>query len=239
VSGGIGRALAVGFCEGGSTVVGLGRNETNMRETARLCSRGTMDSIVGSVASKDDVDRLFDHALGRYGKVDVLINNAAVYPKGLLVEMDVREWMEVLEINVLGIVRCCRRALPAMIERKYGRIINMGSFAGDGPGSGSSAYSVSKAAVRSLTKALAAEVDRDLYPNVIVNELVPGAVKTSMSAIGKEPESVYAYARRVVDLPQGGPTGRIFSKGELHHTEHGIKARIKRKLARLQGKMWT
>jgi NAD(P)-dependent dehydrogenase (short-subunit alcohol dehydrogenase family) len=238
VGGGIGRALAVGFTQNGSKVVGLGRHETNLHETAQLCPAGGMDPIVGDVASEPDVDRLFDYTLERYGKVDVLINNAAIYPRVLLLEMSPREWSNVIEINLLGTVLCCRRALASMMGRRYGRVINVGSFAGQAPIPGASAYSVSKAALNCLTKAVAAEIDRNIYPDILVNELVPGGVRTSMSATGDDPKEVYPHARFLVDLPPGGPTGRIFIKSELFHEDYGIRARIRRKIAKIRGEKW-
>ena len=77
----------------------------------------------------------------------------------MILEQSPREWFEVLQINLLGVLLCSRKALPPMMERGYGRIINLGSFAGRGVVPGSSAYSVSKAAVTSLTKALGVEIN--------------------------------------------------------------------------------
>jgi NAD(P)-dependent dehydrogenase (short-subunit alcohol dehydrogenase family) len=233
VSGGIGRALAIGFSQGGTKVVGIARNEQNLHETASECPEGMMDPIVGDVGSEEDVDRLFSHTLDRYGKVDVLINNAAIYPKGMLLEQSPQEWFGALRINILGIFLCCRKALPPMMEKGYGRIINLGSFAGRGPVPGSSAYSVSKAGVMCLTKALAVEIDRTRYPNILVNELVPGGVKTGMHNDGDDPMVIYPHARILVDLPSGGPTGRIFIKSELFDEDYGLRATIRRKLAKL------
>ena len=216
--------------------MGISRDERKLQETASLCPEGRMDAIVGDVGSEEDVDRLFKHTFDRYGKVDLLINNAAVYPKGMLLEQTPREWFGAMRVNVLGIFLCTRKALPAMMEKGYGRIINLGSFAGRGPVPGSSAYSVSKAGVMSLTKAIAVEIDRDKYPNILVNELVPGGVKTGMHNDGDDPEVIYPHARILADLPSGGPTGRIFIKSELFDEDYGLKATIMRKLARFRGK---
>lgn len=235
-SGGVGRALAIGFCGDGATVVGLARNEQNLLETAGLCQGGQIDTIVGDVGSEADVDRLFSHTLGRYGKVDVLINNAAIYPKKLLVEMSPRDWSEVMDTNVLGPVMCFQRALPRMMERSYGRIINLGSFAGRVPIPSSSAYSVSKAAMICLTKAMVVEIDRAAYPNILVNELSPPGVRSGMHPGGRDPKIVYPQVRFMVDLPAGGPTGRIFVNKGIHHEDYGIRARIRRKIDRIRGK---
>ena len=237
-SGGVGRALAIGFCGDGATVVGLARNERNLLETARLCQGGRMDPIVGDVAAEADVDRLFSHTLDRYGKIDVLINNAAIYPKQRLLEMPRREWFGVIETNLFGPILCFLKALPSMTERAYGRVINLGSFAGRSPIPMSSGYSISKAAMTCLTKAMAVEIDRTKYPNILVNELVPPGVRSGMHDGGDDPIVVYPHARFLVDLPAGGPTGRIFYKGEFFHDDYGIRARIRRKIAKIQGKKW-
>jgi 2-hydroxycyclohexanecarboxyl-CoA dehydrogenase len=238
VGGGIGRALAIGFSRGGTKVVGISRDEQKLHETASECPEGMLDSIVGDVGSEEDVDRLFSYTLDRYGKVDVLINNAAVYPKGMILEQSTQEWFGAQRINILGIFLCCRKALPPMMERGYGRIINLGSFAARGPVPGGSAYSVSKAAVMCLTKALAVEIDRNKYPNILVNEMVPGTVKTGISAVGDDPTEIYPHARFLADLPAGGPTGRIFIKSDLFDEDYGLRATIRRKLAKLRRKKW-
>jgi len=117
-----------------------------------------------------------------------------------------------------------------MLERNAGRIINVGSLADINPIPASSAYSVSKGGLHSLTRALSAEIDRDRYPNVLINELNPGANKTKMSSTGQEPAEVYPWAKQLVDLPTGGPTGRMFLNGGEIRPGEGIKARIKRLL---------
>ncbi|MFN5513193.1 MAG: SDR family NAD(P)-dependent oxidoreductase [Cyanobacteriota bacterium] len=233
---GIGRSLAIGFCRDGARVIGFGRTERTLQETAQLCNDGRMDYVVGDVSSEADVTRLFQETLQRYGKVDILVANAAIYPKQTFLEMSHSDWTKVIETNLNGAALCCRKVLPSMLEKKYGRIILLGSFAGRAVIPASSAYSVSKAGLSSLTKALAVEIDRALYPNVLVNELVPGATKTSMSLIGGDPQDVYSYAYVLATLPANGPTGRIFTKGKLHHEDYRLKTRLKRLFLSLLGR---
>ena len=222
--GGIGRALAIGFCRDGDRVVGFGRTEQDLFATSKLCEGGRMEPIVGDVASEGDVDRLISRTLQRNGKIDVLINNAAVYPRHRFLKMSPREWAEVIEVNLIGAAMCCRKVLPSMLERAYGRIINMGSFAGRSVIPESSAYSVSKAGITCLTKALAVEIDRTSYPDVLVNEMVPGGIKSGMNPSGDDPATVYPHARTLIDLPAGGPTGRIFIRSELFDEDYSLRA---------------
>jgi NAD(P)-dependent dehydrogenase (short-subunit alcohol dehydrogenase family) len=115
-----------------------------------------------------------------------------------------------------------------MLERGHGRIINMGSFAWRQPIPKSSAYSASKGAVRALTKALAVEIDRSRYPDVLINELLPGIYRTRMSETGEDPSEAYPHARFVASLPPHGPNGESFVGSRLHVEETGIRARLRR-----------
>jgi 2-hydroxycyclohexanecarboxyl-CoA dehydrogenase len=232
---GIGRGFAIGFARDGAHVVGISRTQEDLAHTAELSSPGEMHYVVGSIAVEADVDRLFAEAMGRYGRVDILVNNAALYPKIGFLEASWNEWAQVIETNVLGMALCCRKALPGMMQRGHGRILNIGSFAWRGPIRGASAYSVSKAAVPVLTKSIAAEIDRDRYPDVLVNELVPGVYQTRMSDAGDNPIDAYAHARFVASLPSGGPNGATFLRSELW-TEHiGIRAKVRRILSKFKG----
>ena len=235
---GIGRAIAVGFARDGARVVGIGRNESDLAQTAALCGPDRMHWAAGSVAVEGDVERLFSETMLRCGRVDVLVNNAAVYPKVDFLQSSFRDWAQVIETNVLGMAQCCRTALPGMLERGHGRIVNVGSFAWRRPIRGASAYSVSKGAVAVLTKAIAAEIDRERYPDVLVNTLVPGMFRTRMSDEGEDPDSAYAHARHVAALPSGGPTGATFSGSELwvENVGLGLRAELRRFLARLLGR---
>lgn len=230
---GIGRAIAVGFCADGATVLGIGRTRGDLEETARQCGVGRMNFVVGDVGKPEDVERLFSDAGRLYGKVDVLVNNAALYPKVPFLGSTHEEWNRTIQTNVVGLAHCCRMALPGMLERGFGRIINLGSLAWMGPIANSSAYSASKGAVRAFTRALATEIDRSRYPDVLINELLPGVVRTRMSDAGEDPKDVYAHARFVASLPPNGPTGTTFLRSALYVENHGLRARVRRLIAGL------
>jgi 3-oxoacyl-[acyl-carrier protein] reductase len=195
-----------------------------------------MHFVAGDVGRKEDVDRLFAEAERRAGKVDILVNNAAAYPKVAFLDSSHEDWTRAIETNLIGLAYCCRRALPGMLERGYGRIINVGTLAWRSPIPASSAYAASKAAVRVLTVALAGEIDRARYPDVLVNELLPGIIRTRMSDDGQDPASVYAYARNLASLPRNGPTGTTFLQGDVYVENQGLRAKLGRLLRRMTGR---
>jgi NAD(P)-dependent dehydrogenase (short-subunit alcohol dehydrogenase family) len=233
---GIGRASAIGFSRDGATVIGIGRTADKLYETARLCAPGTMHCVVGDIAQPRDVERLFSEASHDGRAVDVLVNNAALYPKEAFLEASIEQWIHALQTNVIGMALCCRMALPGMLKRGFGRVINLGSLAWRKPVPKSSAYAASKAAVRAFTIGLAAEIDRARYPDVLINELLPGFVKTAMSEHGVEPAQVYPHVRFVACLPKGGPTGMTFLQSSVYFEERGPRARLQRLAARLLGR---
>jgi NAD(P)-dependent dehydrogenase (short-subunit alcohol dehydrogenase family) len=230
---GIGRALAIGFAAEGADVFGIGRTEADLAQTAALCAAGRMLYVVGDVGDEGDVRRLFERATQRHGLVHVLVNNAAQYPKRAFLDSTMAQWNDVVRTNVMGMAMCCHAALPGMLERGFGRIVNVGTFAWMGPIANASAYSASKGAVRPLTKAIAAEIDRQRYPDVLVNELIPGVVRTRMSDSGEEPNDIYPHARFVATLPRGGPTGCTFVQSQPLIEDYGLRARLKRLLGKL------
>jgi NAD(P)-dependent dehydrogenase (short-subunit alcohol dehydrogenase family) len=231
-SGGLGRAIAAGFARDGATVIGFGRNLSRLQETQALCGKGRMHVVAGDLARGSDVESLFAKATSLTGRVDVLINNAARYPKGLFLGTLFDDWEHAVVTNVIGTARCCHLALPGMLDRRFGRILNVGTFAWMGPISHASAYSASKGAIRPLTQSLALEIDRSIYPDVLVNEFIPGTFVTGMSAEGDDPATVYPHVRAVVSMPSGGPTGQTFFRSELLQEPVGLKHRFRRALSR-------
>jgi NAD(P)-dependent dehydrogenase (short-subunit alcohol dehydrogenase family) len=225
---GIGRAFSIGFTRDGAHVIGIGRSEADLAQTVSLCAPGRMQHVSGDVGREEDVLRLFELADRLHGRVDILVNNAAQYPKLRFLDSTMVQWNDVVRTNVMGMAMCCHAALPGMLERGFGRIVNIGTFAWMGPIADSSAYSATKAAVRPFTKALAAEIDRQCYPDVLINELIPGVVRTRMSDNGEEPSDIYRHVRFVAALPRGGPTGSTFVQSQPLIEDYGLRARLKR-----------
>ncbi|TPV95059.1 MAG: SDR family oxidoreductase [Myxococcales bacterium FL481] len=233
---GVGRGLVAGFCRDGAQVVGISRTEADLADTQRDHGVGRMEYVVGDVSNASDIERLFSLAEERHGRVDVLVNNAAVYPKVRFLDQHPDDFEKALLINVMGVARTCHRALPGMLERGFGRIVNIGSFAFKGVIPLASLYSASKGAVSPLTQGIAVEIDRDRHPDVLVNELMPGIFRTRMTPDqGADPMTAYPHVRNVVLQPAGGPHGRIFLLGDLweEYGSGGRKAQLKRLLRRL------
>jgi NAD(P)-dependent dehydrogenase (short-subunit alcohol dehydrogenase family) len=228
---GIGQALAEGFYGDGANVVAIGRTAANLEQTARNCG-SRMSFVVGDVANPADVDRLFALAHDRFGKVDILVNNAAMYPKELFLAPSFESWIRTIETNVIGMALCCRAALPGMLQRGFGRVLNVGSFAWRGPIPTASAYSVSKAAVHTLTRSIAAEIDKDRYPDVLVNEFLPGIVRTAMSDTGISPADVYPHAKFLATLAAGSASGEVFVQSTIHRDDGGTLRKLRTVLRR-------
>lgn len=234
---GIGRALAAAFVKDGANVLGVGRTESDLLETARLCGTEKIHCMVGDVTRPTDVAEFFDEAERRHGKVDILINNAAVYPKSEFLASSMDDWALAMDINVIGMARCCHRALPGMLERGHGRIINLGSFAWKGPIRGASAYTTSKGAVYALSRSIACEIDSSEYPDVLVNEVIPPATHTRMTPRGGEdPSTVYPLIRDICLLPPHGSHGVTFTKGGIYDEYPGLRTRLTDKLKRFLGR---
>ena len=120
-------------------------------------------------------------AVTRFGRIDLLCNNAAIHPIATIEEMDVEAWNEAFRVNVTGAFLCSRRALPHMKERQAGTIVNMGSVSGVSPYVGGGAYAVTKAALAMLTRVLALEAGPF---GITVNCIAPGSIRHRTEAGG-------------------------------------------------------
>ena len=194
---GFGRAIALA----------LGREGADVRVNYRASAAAAAEVVRGleklgrravalkaDVAREDEVRALVEATLGR---LDILVNNAGVMERGVFHETPVGRYDQMFAINVTGTLLCTRHALPAMIERRHGRIINLSSQlarASVGTG-GFAAYAATKGAVESFTRALAHEVGEH---GITVNAIAPGGIDTDMSRAVMTPEY---RGRRIKELP--------------------------------------
>jgi 3-oxoacyl-[acyl-carrier protein] reductase len=179
-SGGIGSALALRFVqEGAKIVINYKKNNTNAEKVVKSIQEmgGEVISYRADVTNRDDVKRMCDEAVNRFGTIHILVNNAGVARDALLYKMTEEEWDEVIDINLKGSFNCAQFASIPMVKQKYGRIINIASGAIKGhPGQAN--YAAAKSGLIGLTKTLALELARF---NIIVNCLALGVIETEMS----------------------------------------------------------
>jgi len=182
-AGGIGRATALLFSREGAKVVLNDLRGEMVQETGKLIREqgGEATVVVGDVARAADVETLAKAALDRYGRIDVLDNNAAIYLSKDFPDLAEEDFDRLIDINVKGTYLCCKSIIPEMIKGGGGSIINLGSIVSfialDGPQNLAPAYVTSKGAILQLTRALAVRYGRN---NIRVNCVCPGFIETDM-----------------------------------------------------------
>jgi NAD(P)-dependent dehydrogenase (short-subunit alcohol dehydrogenase family) len=177
---GIGLAVAERLGLAGASVVLLDINERNaLDEAARLTADGVIaQGYRCDVADAVSVEVVFEAIPKAYGHIDILVNNAGVGGRfAPIQEQTNEEWRRVIDVDLAGVFLCCRAVIPRMIERGYGRIINVSSLAGKEGSPDMVPYSAAKAGVIGLTKALAREVARH---NIMVNVVTPAIIETPL-----------------------------------------------------------
>jgi len=201
---GIGKAIALAFAKEGADLTVVSRTLAEVEQTARQVKGFGVKALPlrVDVSRAEEVDSMIEETLQMFGKIDVLVNNAGILgPVGLLVENDVKLWIETVHVNLIGTFLCCWAVLPHMMKRGSGKIINLSGGGAAYPKPRFSAYACSKAAVVRLTETLAEEV-KDY--NIQVNAIAPGIVKTRMveqivEAGEKAGEKALADARKALE----------------------------------------
>jgi len=156
---GIGRAVAVAFAGIGHDLVLVGRTAASLEETAALCG-GAALITVADVTDESAVERAFDTAAGRFGRIDILFNSAGVFGAGAgFDEIALADWRKVIDANLTGSFLCARAAFRRMKAQdpQGGRILNCGSISAHAPRPRTAAYTASKHAITGLTKSIALE----------------------------------------------------------------------------------
>lgn len=179
---GIGRAIAIALGQTGASVVAnYARSADAAREVvAEITSAGgEAIAIGGNMAEAEAVDALFAQTMEKWGRVDVLVNNAGITRDTLLLRMKPADWQAVIDLNLTGVFLCLKAATKIMMKQRQGRIINITSVVGIAGNAGQANYSAAKAGVIGLTKTAAREL---ASRNITVNAVAPGFIATQMTA---------------------------------------------------------
>ena len=202
---GIGRGIALALADAGADVALCGtRRQTAEAVADEVRARGRRAlAFEVDVSRADAVAAMIRDTAAELGGLDVLVNNAGVLTVGNLVDLSEEEWDRVMDVNAKGVFLCCKHAIPQMLKRGGGAIVNVASIAGRIGVPGTGHYSASKFAVLGLTQALAREVGRQ---GIRVNAVCPGNVPTDMlwelgRAWGSTPEE-FQQEEGVLPTPQ-------------------------------------
>ena len=207
--GGIGTAIAQRFArESGQVVVTDSNVEGTEATTQSIVDEGLKAvTMIADISNRDACYKLIEDTVAKFGKIDVLINNAGINRRGPLMELTDEDWDLTLQVNVTSMFHLCRAAIPHMIKAGGGAIVNTASQWGLHPAPGHIAYNVSKSAVASFTQNLA----RDYAPQKIrVNAVCPGEIGTPMLQKAAERKGL-----TFADFDKMVPFGRIGRPDEV------------------------
>ena len=194
-AGGIGQACSTALAHHGATVVLASRNLAKLEETTAKISAETGARALGLAVDgtdEDSIRKLADQVVERFGRVDILVNTQGMNKKGPAVDFPVEDWQNLFDVNVKGVMLCCKVFGRVMIDQNKGKIINMSSVRGiRGTDGGNTAYGATKGAVDMITRMLAAE----WAPyNINVNAMAPSLVLTETIKKAVAPERLKMLA---------------------------------------------
>jgi len=177
---GIGKAIALALAKAGANVVvsDINLDDCNKVVEAIKAINGNALAVKADVSNPEDVSQMINLTTEKFGKVNILVNNAGIYMQKSLTDVTEQDFDRILDINLKGVFLCSKAAVPEMIKQGKGKIINITSIAGQVGFANSSAYCASKGAVINITRELALELAQ--Y-KINVNAIGPGVIETSMT----------------------------------------------------------
>jgi 3-oxoacyl-[acyl-carrier protein] reductase len=210
---GLGKAAALHFAKEGASVVVCGRTKSKIEVVRNMIedAGGSAIAVSADVSSEEQVNRVVSETLKHFGRLDILINNAAVFHPGLVIDTSLGAWNEQLLNNLTSAFLMTRTCLPIMIKQNYGRIINITSSLAENGAGGFAAYSASKAGLESLTRTTA---DEQIGYDILANMFDPGTVKSGMHATGKDPLTVVPEIARLASLNKHEINGKLVITGQ-------------------------
>jgi len=208
---GLGKAIAHAFVLAGANVFLCARDESKLAEVQTelqgFCKTGQrVEAMRADVSKRDDVDRLVSSALANFSQIHILVNNAGVYgPKGPIDDVDWDEWVQAIEVNLLGSILMARALLPHFRTQRYGKVIQLSGGGATAPLPFISAYAASKAGIVRFMETLAEEVKAD---GIDINSIAPGALNTRLldEVLEAGPQKVGQsfYERSIKQKAEGG-----------------------------------
>lgn len=199
---GIGRTIARTFAKQKAAVVIADMNEAGVKDTVAVIKEegGEAFGVVVNITDEASVQNMVDQVMEKYGRIDVLVNNAGISQKVTVADMTLADMKRIFEVNMFGLFLCTKACMKVMRAQKYGRIVNLSSVSGKRGGGifGGAHYSASKAAVLAFSKNLSREISAE---GITINSVCPGLINTEIwKSLPKED------ADKVIDgIPMGRP----------------------------------
>ncbi|MBD0380050.1 SDR family NAD(P)-dependent oxidoreductase [Paenibacillus sedimenti] len=211
---GLGKATAIAFAKEGAQVVICGRRLHKLLEVHQeiLSFGGKSIAVKTDVSLEADVQHLVAEAMQSYGRIDILVNNAAVFEAGQTKETSLESWNYHIANNLTGAFLLIRECLPIFETNNYGRIINITSGLAVNGAGGFAAYSASKAGLESITRTVADEANQK---DILCNMFNPGTIRTEMHATGRDPILVTPDLVKLASLPAHSLNGTLVEAGSL------------------------
>lgn len=174
---GIGRAIAEDLVARGATVIGTATSENGAQAISEYLD-GKGKGFVLNVTENDSIEKFLADVRAEFGEIDILVNNAGITRDNLLMRMKDDEWQDIIDTNLSSVFRLSKAVIRAMMKKRYGRIITIGSVVGTMGNAGQANYAAVKAGVIGFSKSLAREV---ASRGITVNVVAPGFIETDMT----------------------------------------------------------